>query len=381
MRLNEVRCIVQDKDGTDKYYPKILSARTTETFPWSCPIANIEINSNAVSGSSGYMSPIRNDDIIRLQVNTRNKEAEKSIWQDIFEGRIMDMSSDYGYTLPSMTTLLCRGHGEELLYRPAITDYSVASARTGAILAALVSNYLDRLTDDSLIDTTASTVIPDFNIKQDTKFIGDAVKELEALEAYGYILNIITNYDSAGDLDTNLVSWQPVPDESITVKIIQGTPRLIGARFSKSIENVVEDVTIYGASGTPQKVGISQDGTPEYGTRFHIGVDTSIASNNLCTSLAVATRSRFGAGITVGAVRILGDANISVGDLLRVKIPHLILDGSAIDGTYRVKRMSHAITVDGWYTDLDLGDLIESPADILVGQHTKNRLTAANFIE
>lgn len=325
------------------------------------------------------MSPIRNDDIIRLQVNTRNNAEEKSVWQDIFEGRIMTSEASYGRN--NVSTLICRGHSEELLYRAVTANYSASAARTGAMLTTLAGLYLDRLTDDSLIDTAASTSIPNFNVQKDTKYMSDVVAEFESLEAYGYILKVITNYTSDGDLDTNILSWQPVPALSTTVQIIQGTPRFINARFSKSIGNVVEDVKIYGASGTPQKVGVSVDGTPEYGTRYHRGIDTSIQTNQLCEDLAIATRSRFGAGITRGEIRILGDANIAVGDLVHVKIPSLVIDGSSIDDNYRIKRLSHTINTTGWYTDLDVGDLIETPDDILAGQHTKNRLLNANFID
>ena len=379
MRLIKTRCIVQNKDGSDKYYPKVLRVNTTESFPWSAPVASIEINTHWIGGTAGYMSPIQNDDIVRLQVDIRSTDSEKSVWQDVFEGRVMEIESSF--SLSNTTTLICRGHGEEVLYRAVTADYSTSAARTGTMLASLVSSYLSRLTDDGLIDTTASTVIPNFNIQQDTKFMSDIIREFESLEAYGYIFKVVTNYTTDGDLDTNIVSWQAVPSLSTTVQIIQGTPRLIGARFSKTIENVVEDVKIYGASGTPQKVGVSVDGAPSYGTRHHRGVDISIATAQLCQDLSVATRSRFGAGITRGSVTILGDPNISVGDLIYVKIPSLVVDGSSIDGTYRVKRMSHTIDPRGWITYLELGDLIESPADILAGVHTKNRLTAANFIE
>ena len=379
IRLIKTRCIVQNKGGTDKYYPKVLRVNTSESFPWSAPVASIEINTHRIGGTAGYMSPIRNDDIVRLQVDVRNNDDEKSVWQDIFEGRVMESESSFGTN--NTTTLVCRGHGEEALYRAVTGDYSVAAERTGAMLATLVGLYLSRLTDDTLIDSTASTSIPNFNIQQDTKFMSDVIREFESLEAYGYIFKVVTNYDSDGDLDTNIVSWQSVPSLSTKVQIIQGTPRLIGARFSKTIENVVEDVKIYGASGTPQKVGVSVDGSPEYGTRHHRGVDTSIATDQLCTDLSVATRSRFGSGITRGSVTILGDVNVNVGDLIYVKIPSIVIDGSSIDGNYRVKRMSHTIDPRGWFTYLELGDLIETPADILAGVHTKNRLTAANFID
>lgn len=379
MRLLDLRCIIQNKDGTDKYYPKVLSVKTTETIPWSTPIASITINTNLVSGTSGYMSPIRNDDIVRMQVNTRLSDDEKSVWQNIFEGRIMKVIGTWGRD--NISTIICRGHGEELIYKSVSADYNPAAIRTGAILVALLGLYNTRLTDDGLIDTASSTSIPDFNIQGDTKFMSDIVRELESLEAYGYVLKIINTYDSNDDLDASVVSWQPVPSLSKTVQIIEGTPRLQTAEFEKSIENVVESVKIYGASGTPQKVGTSVDGTPSYGTRHHVGVDTSVATDQLCEDLAIATRSRFGEGITSGNVRILGGPNISVGDLIYIKIPSLILDGASIDGNYRVKRLSHTINTSGWFTNLDVGELIMTPSDILAGQHTKNRLTAANFID
>ena len=379
MMLIKTRCIVQSKDGSDKYYPKVLKIDTSESFPWSVPLARIKINTHLIGGTAGYMSPIRNDDIVRLQVDVRSSDDEKSIWKDIFEGRVMEYESSFG--LSNTTTLICRGHSEEFLYRAVTADYSTSTGRTGAMLSTLVGLYLDRLTDDSLIDSTASTVIPNFNIDQDTKFMSDIISEFEELEAYGYICNVVTNYHSNGDLNTNLVSWQPVPSLSTTVQIIEGTARLISAQFSTSIESVVEDVKIYGASGTPQKVGVSVDGTPQYGTRHHRSVDKSIATDQLCEDLSVATRSRFGEGITRGSVTILGSTEISVGDLIYVKIPSIVIDGNTIDETFRVKRMSHTIDPSGWSTYLELGDLIESPADILAGVHTKNRLTAANFID
>lgn len=378
MRLLNLKCIVQNKDGSDKYYPKVLSVDTTETIPWSAPMASIDINTNIVGGTSGYMSPIRNDDIVRLQVNTRSSSSEKSVWQNIFEGRVMKVRGTWGRD--NVTTLVCRGHGEELIYKSVSADYDPAAIRTGAILVALLGLYNTRLTNDGLIDTTASTSIPDFNIQADTKFMSDIVRELESLEAYGYRLKVVNTYDTNDDLSASVVSWQAVPALSKTVQIIEGTPRLVWADFEKSIENVVESVKVYGASGTPQKVGSSVDGSPEYGTRHHVGIDTSVATDQLCEDLAIATRSRFGSGITSGSVRILGDPNINVGDLVYVKIPSLILDGASIDDNYRVRRLSHSIDTGGWFTDLDLGELIQRPSDILAGQHTKNRLTAANFI-
>lgn len=378
MRLLDFRCIVQNKDGIDKYYPKVVSAFTTETFPWSAPVASIELSSNVSSGTAGYMSPIRNDDIVRLQANVRLSADEKPVWQNIFEGRIMSIQGTFGRN--NLTTLICRGHGEEMLYRPFTTDFSDTTEKTGVMLANIVGTYLSRLTDDGLIDGTNSTEIPNFNVQLDTKFVSDVVKEFELLEGYLYVLKIVTSYDSDDNLDKNLVSWQPVPALSDTVKIIEGTPRLISAAFVSSIERVLEDVTIYGG-GVTQVSGNSFDATPSYGTRYHVGVDTSILTAQLCEDLAVATRGLFGGAIVSGDARILGDPNIAVGDLIYCKIPSLVLDGASIDGNYRVKRMSHMINVDGWFTDVQLGHLIESPDDIIGSMHMKNRLTSANFID
>ena len=379
MRFLDLRLIVQNKDGSDKYYPKVLGVDTTETYPWAAPMLLVKINTNVAGGTAGYMSPIRNDDIVRMQVNLRSDPDEKSVWQNIFEGRIMKIRGSFGRT--NTTTLICRGHGEELIYRAVTTNYDPAASTTGAMLKTLVAAHLTRLTDDSLIDDTNSTSIPDFNIQLDTKYMSDVIREFESLEAYGYILKIVNSYDSNDDLESSVVSWQPVPSLSNKVQIIEGTPRLINADFDKSIEKVIEDVKIYGLGGTPQKEGESVDGSPSYGTRYHIGVDTGIGTDQLCEDLAIATRSRFGAPLTTGSVRILGDPNIGVGDLIYVKIPSIQVDGASIDGNYRVKRLSHSIDEGGWFTDLDLGELIQTPDDILAGQHTKNRLLAANFID
>ena len=181
MRLIKTRCIVQNKDGSDKYYPKVLKIDTSESFPWSAPVASIEINTHLIGGTAGYMSPIRNDDLVRLQVDVRSTSDEKSIWQDIFEGRVMETEASFG--LSNTTTLVCRGHSEEMLYRAVTADYSTSTARTGAMLSTLVGLYLDRLTDDSLIDSTASTEIPNFNIQQDSKFMSDIINEFESIAA------------------------------------------------------------------------------------------------------------------------------------------------------------------------------------------------------
>ncbi len=381
-RLAEFKVIIQrDDTEKDKYYPKLISAYTNSTFPWSCPTATIEVNTNVSTGTAGYMSPVRVDDIIRLQVNVRNTSDEKSVWQNIFEGRIMKIESRFGRDNP--TTLYCRGHGEELLYRAVTADYSASAATTGTMLDALTTAYLSRLTDasPSLIDTAGSSAIANFNIQQDTKYMVDPVRQFESLESYGYIFSVVTEYDSSDDLSAAYISWQAVPSTvSDQVQIREGTPRLIDATFSYSIEQLVEDVTVYGASGTPQKVGTSVDGSPAYGTRFHVETDLTLATNQLCSDLADAIRAQYN-GMEIGNAKILGDPNIKVGDLIYCRIPSIELNGSTIDGNYRCRRVSHQISTENWFTYVDLGELDISTWDFIAGFQVKSRLENANLVD
>lgn len=381
-RLVEFKVIIQrDNTEKDKYYPKLISAYTNETFPWTCPTATIELNTNVSTGTAGYMSPVRVDDIIRLQANVKNTSDEKSVWQDIFEGRIMKIESRFGRDNP--TVLYCRGHGEEQLYRAVTADYSASAATTGTMIDTLTGLYLSRLTDasPSLIDTTGSSTITNYNIQQDTKYMIDVVRQFESLESYGYILSVVPTYDSSENLSAAYVSWQAVSTAaSDQVQIIEGTPRLIDATFSYSIEQLVEDVTVYGESGTPQKVGTSIDGSPAYGTRYHVETDLSLATDQLCSDLADAIRAQYG-GMTIGNAKILGDPNITVGDLIYCNIPSMELNGSTIDGNYRCRRVSHQISTENWFTYVDLGELDISTWDFIAGFQVSGRLENANLVD
>lgn len=383
-RTVEFKVIIQrNNTEKDKYYPKLISAYTNSTFPWTCPTATIELNTNVSTGTSGYMSPVRVDDIIRLQANVRTTSDEKSVWQDIFEGRIMKIESRFGRDNP--TVLYCRGHGEEILYRTVFgtPDYVGDGDTTGTIIDELTTAYLSRLTDasPSLIDTAGSTTLTNYNIQEDTKYIIDAVKQLEVLESYGYIFSVVPTYDSSDDLSAVYVSWQAVPATALEqVQIREGTPRLIDATFSYSIEQLVEDVTVYGAQGTPQKFGTSIDGSPAYGTRYHVETDLSLATNQLCSDLADAIRAQYG-GMTIGNAKILGDPNIKVGDLIYCRIPSMELNGSTIDGNYRCRRVSHQISTENWFTYVDLGELDISTWDFIAGFQVSGRLGNANLVD
>ena len=378
-----LRCVVQrNTAAADKYYPKIASAYITSTFPYTAPTASIEINTNVSHDTTLYMPPIRVDDIVRVQANVTYSADEKPVWQDIFEGRLMKIESRFGRD--NMTTLQCRGHSEELLYRLVTADYSANATTTGAMLSALMGLYLSHLSDDtpSQIDSVGSTSIGDYNVKQDARYMIDIVRDFEGLEGYDYIFSVDPQYDSDSNLSDVFISWQPVPSTaSKTVQIIEGTQRLISANFSDSLEQLVEDVTVYGASGPPQKVGTSIDGSPGYGTRYHVETEMSIATDALCSDIADAIRNRYGSSIVKGSAQILGDPNIHVGDLIYCKIPSIELNGATVDGDYRCSRVTHQIGTDGWKTYVDLGELTISSFELVAGYLAKFRLENANFVD
>lgn len=378
-RITNFKVIVQH--GTNLYYPKLVRAYTTEVYPFYAPTATIEINTNIQPGTTTYKAPFQDDDIVRLQANIMNSSNESPIYQDIFEGRIMSIGSKMGGD--NNTILQCRGHGEETLYRAITADYSASTTTTGAMLVSLASSYLTRLTDagTSLIDSAGSTSIPNYNIQQDTKFFVDIVRDFEGLESYGYRFSVVPIYAS-GLLSATYISWQALSSTATdNVQIREGTPRLISAEFSSSIERVIEDVTVYGISGSPQAVGTSIDGSPAYNSRYHIQTDQSLLTNQLCSDLADALRSRFGSELVVGTATIIGDPNVHPGDLLYCRIPSIEINTAGINGNYRCKKVTHQIDSGGWVTHLDIGEIIESPYDMLAGFHAKNRILDANFID
>jgi hypothetical protein len=381
------RLIVQrDTVNKDKYYPKVVSVRTNETYPWSCKTAEIEIITNTSSGTSNYISPIRKGDIVRLQVSVRYSATEKTVWEDIFEGRIEGISSSFG-TGGNNTTLSCKGHDEECLYKGITADYSASAAKTGAMLSALQTAYLTRITDasPSLIDSTDSSAITSYNIQKDTRYFADAIRDFEAFEGYAYQYSVVPTYDSDGDLSAVYGSWQPVPTTaSSKVKVIEGKT-LLSARFESTLAGLVNDVTQYGLSGTPQKTGNATDAASiaSYNTRHHFTTDLTLATDALCLSLATAikTQSVEASNNSRGTVTILGNPNVAPGMLVYHRIPSVVIEGSSIDGNYRIRRVSHTIDNSGWTIDLDVGELILTDGEIMADFHTKNRLNNSNLVD
>ncbi|MCL7414376.1 MAG: hypothetical protein M8353_12325, partial [ANME-2 cluster archaeon] len=164
------------------------------------------------------------------------------------------------------------------------------------------------------------------------------------------------------------------------VKAIQGTDRYRSSWFQDSIDKLVNDVTIFGESGSPQKVGTSTNTTSQdtYNTRDHIDTDLSLGSDSLCSALASAIDTEFKTPIRAGQVFLQLSPDLTPGDLLYCKVPGIYLNGATIDEDLRVVRVSHNTKQNR--TTADVGKIFESSYDILESFNNRMRLDNASLI-
>ena len=112
IRWVQTRLVIEKPTTHEKYYPSVLRASTQQSYPFSISYAEIEIASNIIGSTSTYISQLRFDDIVRLQVSIKMNPNEKTIWQDIFQGRIMDLSCEYSDNNNNVT-IYAQGHEAE----------------------------------------------------------------------------------------------------------------------------------------------------------------------------------------------------------------------------------------------------------------------------
>lgn len=376
----QYRVIIQKEDGS-KYYPQLVDCTTNGQYPFVCPSATIEL-ATASTLARQHLSPVRTDDIIRAQWSMKTNSSQKTIWRDLFSGRIMAPIANHGDN--TNITLLCRGHAEEAVYRAVKTDYSASNTTTGAMLATIVNNFLSRITDDSgnsFIDSEDSSEISSYNIEAKTKYVADAIREFEILENKNYRFRTLPLFDASGNIEYARAVWEQLPSTANPkVRAIEGTGRYIGSWFQDSIESLVNDVTIFGATGSPQKVGTSTNTASQskYNTRDHIDTDLTLGSDSLCESLATAIDTVFNAPIRSGQVFLQLSPDLLPGDLLYCKVPSLFLSGASIDDSYRVVRVSHSTRLG--VTTVDIGRVFENTYDVLASFNSRLRLNNANLI-
>lgn len=374
IRWVQTRLTIEKPTTHEKYYPKVLSATTQMSYPFSISNADIEITSNALGSTSSYISQVRFDDIVRLQVSVKYNPNQKTVWQDIFSGRIMDMYSEYGTS--NNIKLYCQGHeveAETALIEETKAYTSLTNARDVLKYFAQTKGYLSRL---AYSDSYASSDIsfPTYDSTANQTYMSDLFSDMEKVAGYDYQIRPIPTY-SAGNLSTVYIGWSKFSQvPSTQYKVIEGTPRLLKADFSIEGKGVRTAYRVNGdtPSGGTQYTGYSEDATLKalYGKRTDVDTQNWVKSNTLCASIAAGILGEIKTPVVSGQVDLLGTPEAQIGDLVTCKIPSIDLNGASIDDDFTVYRVQHTINQNDFYTSLDL-EKVRKDAYDYIGQISK----------
>jgi hypothetical protein len=372
--LLDLRLIVETKAG-NLYYPAITGGQIIKQFPFSCSTANIEIPIDSTV-SLAHISPIRCDDVIRVQTCLRADPDESVVYQDCFEGRIMQMSHSDS---PNVVTLTCRGHEEEAVYRAVTSDYSAASTGTGAILTALHGSYMDRVTTGA--NMASGTTLTSYNVDHHSKFMADVIRELEELEGYTYRYSVRPVY-SGGMLSSTEALWQEISTTPTTqYQVISGSRRYIRSTWQTKIDSLVNAVNIYGDNSSTQKTGSDSDSTSQssYNQRDHIETDLSLSTDALCSAMAEAVVDKFKDPLIAGQCVLQLTPAAEPGDLVHCDVQDVYVEGDPVAGDYVVHRVVHNLS--DMTTTLEVGALVENVSDMISEFYAKERLHNTQFID
>lgn len=375
----DFRMILQKPSGEkNKYYPGIVNASITEYYPYKVPIANVEVDTSASGYTTAYLSPIRADDIVRIQVNARTVINEPNVWIDIFEGRVTEKGGSISSSGES-TNISCNGHGETLAYTYVPINKTYSNKTTGYIIDDLMQ-YVGRFTDasPSRIDQTTSTSLTSYTIKADSKTIASVIAELEDLELNQFIFRTETVYDSDGNLSEVNPVWEALsstPTDKVMVK--EASNAFESANFKEGVTKMLNKVTVYG-DGDPQYSGTAEDTTLQatYDVRFKPFVDKSLSSDAACTYVANAVLQRWKNPIITGDAVILGTTYVTIGDIVQCRVPSIEI-GGGIDDSYLVRGITHTIG-DKFTTRLVLGDVDVSVQGLITALILGNRVNNLN---
>lgn len=398
----QVRLVVQDSlSPYNKYYPVVLSATASYSYPFAVPTANIEIITNRTPETSGYISPLKVDDIVRLQVSVTFSRGEKTVWSDIFEGRILTISSPFGQS--NTTTLDCVGHIYETAYTLLERSYNFVNNIDVVSMLDYICNtcpdvtYLDRITYTKTSATTHYGVIcTDYTIKKDQRYFHDLLADFEKIGEHGYYAGVKTAYNSYGTLTAVYLTWMQFSSAVTTkYKVIEGTHRLIDASFDATAEDMWNRVRVYGDTyqesngATPpvmidkQYSGIAYDTAMmnQYGRRMKSETVTGIAAGTACAQLANGLVQVSKNPYVIGEVTIFGTSYAKVGDLVYVRIPSLEINGASIEGNYRVVKVTHNVSQNTYTTKLQFGKLKNDVADYISLTKRWTRVNNCNSIK
>ncbi|MCB5256950.1 MAG: hypothetical protein LHW54_06065 [Candidatus Cloacimonetes bacterium] len=371
----KARVIIQKPDGR-LYYPKMVSASTTESTPFSnADYAEIELATNRSPYTSEYINPVENDDIVRLQISVRINSKEKAVLVDLFEGRIEAVSADYSTT--NNTTLTCRGHinaAAKHLIQEDKTWNGTVEART--ILAYFINSTIPRLTWSNQLPYVGSSSVSftdtesAYSSKKDQTYLTQVFQDLEKQSGYNWKIGTKSMYTSGGLLDKVYLTWLPVSTVATEkYKAIEGTARYLGSKFVVSIENQATQYIVKGdtPSGGTQYSGTARNeaAITQYGLKTDVDVFSNLQSNATCKSIADGSISaKVGDEIT-GSITLIGTPEAHAGDLVYVYANSTELNGAIIEGTFNVSRVRHTISSNSYRTSLEVGGIVVDAYDLI----------------
>jgi hypothetical protein len=377
----DFRMILQKPSGEkNKYYPSIISASVTTVYPYKVAIANVVVDTSAGSSTSAYLSPIRADDIVRVQVNARTMTNEPNIWIDIFEGRVIDKGGSINKNGKTIT-INCNGHGQALAYTYVPVDKTYTDKTTGYIVNDLMQ-YVGRFTDatPSQIDQATSTSLTSYTIKGNSKTIASIIAELEDLELNEFIFRVGTQYDSDRNLSLVYPIWEAISATATDkIAVREASNSFISADFSEGVTKMLNKVIVYG-DGDPQYSGSAEDTDLQatYDIRVKPFVDKSLSSDAACAYVANSVLQRWKNPIITGNSVIMGTTLVKVGDRVPCRVPSIEV-GGGIDDDYLVRGVTQTIG-DKFTTRLVLGDVDVSVQGLITALILGNRLNNLNSI-
>lgn len=372
IRQVSYRCVVQrNNTQKDKYYPTIVQGSTNEQYTFQVPTCDLEIVTNTSAGTSGYTSPIRCDDIIRVQVSTKMHPTERMVWEDLFSGTIQEIEGTYGNK--NTTTLHCVGHMDEAEW----TDIEETKAWTSTTDAQAVFQYFlstkaykRRLTYDANYVKPGIT-FTNYSTTLHQNTLADVITDMEKYSGKTYRASAVPIYDSNNNLSTIYLSWNPL-DTAVTdkYKVIEGTSRYISSIFASSIEDLLTRYTVIGSTTSSYKYTASNTAaTSQYGKRSGTDTFSWLTSTGGCTTVATNLLADLDDPEIVGKATLIGTPSAHPGDLVYCKSPSQEVNGSTINTNMRVYRVAHNFG-SAFTTNFDLGRIKKDAYDY-IGKFSK----------
>jgi hypothetical protein len=369
IRILEYKVVIQKNNvSKDKYYPTLISASTSDEYPFRVTSANIKIKTNSSKGTQGYVSPIEVDDHIRLQVSVTYTPTQKRAWVDIFQGTIQEIESVYGTS--NVSNLHCVGYMDEVIYTELENAYTWVNQFDAWDVFAyfiLTQGYRRRLTFESSY-VQRGVVFTAYNTSVNQTFLSDVINDMEEYSGFKYRAFAIPVYDGNNNLSNVYFGWKPLSTVvTDRYKVIEGTSRYISSEFSSSIEGLINRFVAIGSSTlTSTSTYTGSTSIAKYGKRSRIETFNWVTASSQLDLIAENLVKDSEGAIVSGTATIIGTPYATVGDLVHCKSLSQEVNRTPIDTNMTVFRVNHEISESGTFTTkLDLGRIRKSAYDYI----------------